>query len=97
MTPPETLDGAEVLFWAWSGDEPFFVMPDTEGWSGERIHGLAVCRYPNGAVYRFSCDAAWEVVNDSPWATPEDAMTRPSAQYDIAAVPWRPFPPSVHP
>jgi hypothetical protein len=37
-------------------------MPD--GGDGIPIHGLAVCQYATGKVYRFSCDRGWEVNND---------------------------------
>ena len=87
MTPPKTLDGAVVVHWAWSEPLPFFVMAD--GGSGTAIHGLAVCRYDDsGKVYRFSCSREWEVENDSPQDSVEQAMQAPSLQYDTSAVAW---------
>ena len=83
---PDELDGAKVLYWAWSGDEPFFVMPFSDGPGGIEIFGLAVCQYNNGATYRFSCNADWEVENDSPYDI-EQALGL-SAQYDITKVDW---------
>ena len=57
--PPPMIDHARVLWWAWSGDEPF-------GFCGDvAVYGLAVVRYDSGEVYRFSCDHHWETVNDS--------------------------------
>ena len=52
------------------------------------IHGLAVCQYPNGAVYRFSCNAAWEVESDSPYDSIEGAFAAPSGQYAVEEVVW---------
>ena len=86
MKPPSLLDGAEVRYWAWSESPPFFDMPN--GDTGIPIHGLAVCQYPNGAVYRFSCNAAWEVENDSPHDSIAGALGAPSAQYQIDQVVW---------
>jgi len=87
--PPDELDGAGVLYWAWSGGKPFFVMPYSDGSGGISIHGLAVCQYESGAIYRFSCSRGWEVENDSNRASVDDAMTGPSAQYYVAAVEWQ--------
>jgi len=61
--PPGVLDGAVVLYWAESGVRPFFKMPDDDSFIS--IHGLAICQYLSGAIYRFSCDQSWEVQNDS--------------------------------
>ena len=89
MTPPPvTLDGAAVLFWAWSENVPFFTMSD--GNQGIPIFGLAVCRYSDaGSVYRFSCNKNWEVENDSHWGdSVEHALLSASGDYDIAAIKW---------
>lgn len=89
MNPPETLDGATVLFWAWSSPSPFFVMRCSDGPGEIAIHGLAICRYAGaGGVYRFSCDAQWEVENDSPWPSVEDAMHGQVNGLDVATVRW---------
>ena len=87
--PPDQLDGAKVLYWAWSGDDPFFVMPYSDGSGGIPIYGLAVCQYKSGAIYRFSCSYEWEVENDSDRETIEDAMSGASGQHDIATVEWQ--------
>lgn len=75
MKPPASIDNAEVVAWAWSGPSPFFVMSNCDGTSGPSIHGLAICKYANGSVYRFSCNQDWETENDAPFATIRDAMT----------------------
>jgi hypothetical protein len=91
VLPPKTLDGAAVLYWAWSESTPFFVMPD--GAEGIPIHGLAVCCYAkSGVAYRFSCNRDWEVENDSPYNSAEQAMRAPSAQFDANAVRWSRMP-----
>jgi hypothetical protein len=90
--PPSSLDGADVLFWAWSGDDPFFAMKDTEGSHVADIFGLAICRYAkSNQIYIFSCDQNWEVQGDSVWDTPEEAMAVRSTQYDTRRVRWIPF------
>jgi hypothetical protein len=64
MKPPRELDGAEVMLWAWSEPAPLFEMPCSDGSATIPIHGLAVCRYAQtGSIYRFSCNAMWEVEN----------------------------------
>lgn len=85
--PPPMLDGALVLCWA-SSDTPFFLMPcGTE--PPIPIYGIAICSYADGqAVYRFSCDAAWDVVNDTDFSSVEEAVLTSSGQYDISKVIW---------
>jgi hypothetical protein len=92
-TPPPTLDGAEVLYWAWSGNMPFFIMPDGE--QGIPIFGLAICQYAaSGSVYRFSCTKTWEVEQDSAWESDVEAALRAtSTQYDNAAIMWMAYEP----
>lgn len=85
--PPRMLDGAGVRFWAWSERTPFFVMPD--GADGIPIHGLAICQYESGKVYRFSCDKDWEVVSDLDFETAEQAMRLRSTQYDTSSIQWQ--------
>lgn len=91
--PPEKIDGALVLFWAWSGRHPFFLMPGTNGGNSIPIFGLAVCRYlDSGEVYRFSCSENWETENDTDYGSAElaveEAMRMPSGQYDVSEVAW---------
>lgn len=64
--PPAELDDAEVLQWAWSGNVPFGVLRFPDGDIAAEIFGLAICRYKNGKIYRFSCDKNWNVEQDSP-------------------------------
>lgn len=92
MRPPSRLDNAEVVRWAWSAPDPFFVMPCSDGSGGIPIHGLAICQYPQGgAVYRFSCYASWQVQNDAPYGSVADAEVARHGQYDVTRVAWRPL------
>lgn len=86
MEPPQELDAARVLEWAWS-DEPFgFVGPVP-------IHGLAICRYPGApGVYRFSCDRGWEVQQDQDHDTVEEAKALLPEQYRRVEACWQPAP-----
>jgi len=94
MTPPSTIDDAEVLYWAWSEPAPFFVMTDSNGEDAVAIHGLALCRYPDSKViYRFSCNSSWETENDSTFETVQQAMQARSAQYDVSSVGWLAYEP----
>lgn len=52
--PPPTLENAEVLFWVWSGERPFGVLPDIDGSEDSEVFGFAICRYAkSGELYRF--------------------------------------------
>jgi hypothetical protein len=54
-----------------------------------KVHGLAICRYESsGAVYRFSCDECWEVLNDAPFENVEAAMLASSMQFRAEDVEW---------
>jgi len=77
--PPDTIDGAKVLWWAWADEGPFGFCGDVE------IHGLAICRYKSGIVYRFSCDRDWQTVNDSPHRDEEQAKTALPQNYSASA------------
>lgn len=83
------IDGAKVLYWAWSHPRPFFIMTSTDGAVSVSIHGLAICQYDDGQTYRFSCNDKWETENDSDFDNPEEAMTSRSGQYDILKVKWQ--------
>lgn len=63
--PPDELDGAEVLLWAYNPASPFFMMRYADGTEYKPIHGLAICRYKGSEVfYKFSCDRNWNVEGD---------------------------------
>lgn len=81
LEAPEALDGAIVIKWMWSGEEPFGYMPvvDSDNPDSDypdiEIYGLAICQYENSPTfYRFSCDKNWEVQNDASYNSIEAAM-----------------------
>lgn len=87
--PPETIDNAEVLYWAWSGDIPFGVINHTDGTIAAEIFGLAICKYKDSKiVYRFSCDKNWETEQDGDYASIEDAMKLLPEQYKNVKATW---------
>ena len=54
---------------------------------GARV--LAVCRYADEAqVYRFSCDARWETLQDEAYASVDDARGQLPAQYRAVIAAW---------
>ena len=88
MTPPTHLDGARVLAWAWS-DLPFGHVAADDDAGPIAVHGLAVCRYGDEArVYRFSCNAHWETLQDEVYASVDEARERLPAQYRAVAATW---------
>ncbi len=90
--PESTIDGANVLYWAWSGNSPF-------GWLGTSssptmipIFGLAIAQYDNSAViYRFSCNEYWETRQDGVYETIEDAMKYLPKQYREVPAKWQKY------
>lgn len=86
--PPPFLDGAHVLWWAWSGEVPFGELPDAEG-DDLLIYGFAVCQYDSGEIYRFTCNRQWGVVQDTDNADEEEAKASIPAQYEASRVVWQ--------
>ena len=87
--PPKEIDGAKVLEWAWSGNNPFGVVHDRSGGVASEIYGLAICSYDNGnSVYRFSCDSKWETEQDSVYSTIEEAKRNLPDQYREVEPDW---------
>lgn len=87
--PPERIDGAKVLEWAWS-ETPFGELPYQEGGVTAVIHGLAICQYEGeNQVYRFSCDAEWECQQDQIYETVEEAKTELPNQYRNVPAGWK--------
>ncbi|KPL76939.1 hypothetical protein ADN00_10125 [Ornatilinea apprima] len=73
--PPDELDGAKVLLWAYNPEKPFFMMLFEDGSNYKPIHGFAICRYGGEELfYKFSCNSEWEVENDSDHASIEEAI-----------------------
>jgi hypothetical protein len=88
--PPSKIDGAQVLYWAWSGDLPF-------GWIGTdtnpkvvAIFGLVIAQYDNSSViYRFSCTKNWETEQDADYTSVQEAMDQLPEQYREVSVEWK--------
>ena len=89
--PPELIDGARVVEWAWSGSEPFGIVP---GADPVEIHGLAIATYDDRAYYRFACDAHWECVQDADFGSVRDAKERLPEQYRNVVATWHRVEPS---
>ena len=87
MNPPQVLDGARVLWWAWAGEVPFGELPGTQG-DDLRVYGFAVCQYATGQLYRFTCNKHWEVMQDMDHSNEEDAKADIPGQYDADRVVW---------
>ena len=89
--PPSILDNANVLYWAWSGERPFGVLPD--GLGGIAVYGFAICRYAeSGQTYRFTCDQSWNVEQDEPCGPVDDPYRVPlPGQYDTRGIVWMGF------
>jgi hypothetical protein len=90
--PPDYLDGARVIKWAWSGQQPFGFVANEDGTEREEIYGLAICRYDKSTskepIYRFSCDKYWETVQDSIYDTVENAILHLPEQYRNEEANW---------
>jgi len=88
--PPDYIDGAKVIKWSWSGQDPFGYIEHKDSASRDEIHGLAICQYEDSrSTYRFSCDKDWEVQQDSPYDSIEDAIERLPDQYKKVKATWR--------
>jgi hypothetical protein len=81
--PPQKLDGAKVLIWAWSGDLPFGRLG-----SDIEIFGLAICTYDEKGIYRFSCDQNWDVQQDGLYNSIEEAINQLPEQYKEVSAKW---------
>lgn len=83
--PPVTIDGARVLEWAWSGDQPFGEVP---GADSPKISGLAIATYDDQAFYRFSCNHAWETQQDGLYDSIDEAKRQLPDQYRQVVAQW---------
>ena len=90
--PPQEIDGAIVLEWAWSGEKPFGAVRYSSGEVASEIYGLAICSYPDdGKVYRFSCNADWETEQDSDYSTVDEAKNNLPEQYRAVEASWQKY------
>lgn len=84
--PDKEIDGAKVLYWAWSDSKPFGYFGDT------KIYGLAICQYENSnEVYLFSCDEFWETQGDQIYDSVEEAIEHLPDQYREIPANWVKF------
>jgi hypothetical protein len=91
--PEKEIDGANVLYWAWSGAKPFGVIrykgEEKDGQIAFEIYGLAICRYDNdNRVYRFSCEKNWETQQDGLYDSIEEAKADLPEQYKEVPANW---------
>lgn len=81
--PPNKIDEANVLEWAWSGTISFGKVGETD------IYGLAICQYENSdEYYRFSCDNNWETKQDGLYDSIEEAKNGLPEQYKNVSASW---------
>jgi hypothetical protein len=92
VEPPDFLDGARVIKWAWSGLRPFGYVANEDGTGKEEIYGLAICRYDDSKskepICRFSCDKNWEPVQDGIYDSVENAIRHLPPQYRNEEANW---------
>jgi hypothetical protein len=87
--PPDYIDGAKVLKWAWSGAQPFGFVSNMDGTEREDVYGLAICQYEqSGSLYRFSCGKSWDTIQDSLYDTVELAISGLPQQYKNIEAVW---------
>ncbi len=73
--PPDELDGAAVILWAFNPQKPFFIMTTSDGTPYKSIHGFAICQYKGKkGYYKFSCDIGWNVENDKDCDSIDEAI-----------------------
>jgi hypothetical protein len=92
IAPPEYLDGARVFCWAWSGINPFGVLPFTDlTMAPIAIFGIAVCGYEDSSVfYLFICNKDWEVEQDSGgYGSIDEAINHLPLQYQKVKASWK--------
>jgi hypothetical protein len=90
--PPPTIDGATVLYWAWSGNTPFGRVGDESDPEATAIFGLAIARYEGDSrTYRFSCDRNWEVEQDGVCESVDEAINQLPVQYRRVTAKWHKY------
>ncbi len=86
MQPPDEIDGARVIEWAWSGSMPFGEVP---GADPPEIFGLAIATYDDIQFYRFSCDRNWNTAQDGVYCSVVDAKNQLPGQYRNVEANWQ--------
>ena len=83
--PPTEIDGARVIEWAWSGDQPF---GEVLGADSPKIFGLAITTYDDRKFYRLSCDQEWESQQDEVYDSIDEAKRQLPNQYRSVEAQW---------
>lgn len=87
--PPKTIDGAIVIYWAWSGENPFGVISTDDSSEVDKVYGLAICKYEGSStIYRLACSSQWETLNDAAYDNIELAKQNVPAQYRNVQINW---------
>lgn len=87
--PPDNIDGAKVIEWAWSGKLPFGYIGSGSNETATAVYGLALCQYEKeNEIYRFSCDANWETEQDGLYSSVEEAKELLPDQYREQPINW---------
>ncbi|MEP6904105.1 MAG: hypothetical protein ABJA66_20470 [Actinomycetota bacterium] len=90
--PNNEIDGAKVLYWAWSGSVPFGFVGDPKDPMASKIYGVAICQYENSnEFYRFSCDENWETQQDQVYDSVKLAIENLPDQYKNVSADWIEF------
>ncbi|MFT7640322.1 MAG: hypothetical protein ACI9G1_002063 [Pirellulaceae bacterium] len=87
MHPPDEIDGARVIEWAWSGLQPF---GEVAGADPPQIFGLAIATYDDIQFYRFACNRNWNTTQDAVYDSVADAKNQLPEQYRNTEPYWRP-------
>lgn len=89
IEPPDYLDRAKVIKWAWSGENPFGIIGNMDDDEKDIVFGLAICKYEDSnEFYRFSCNENWEVVQDGLYNSIENAIELLPDQYKNSERYW---------
>ena len=87
---PTTIDNANVLYWAWSENQPFGYVANEDDSEKEAIYGLAICQYEgSNEVYRFSCNENWQTVQDGLYDSVDQAIEWLPEQYRNVPAIWQ--------
>ncbi len=90
VEPPDYLDGAKVVQWAWAGQYPFGYVNSNDNNLREEVFGLTICIYEDSKnIYRFSCNKNWVVIQDSPYDSIEEAIMQLPEQYKNVKIVWQ--------
>lgn len=91
--PPNRIDGASVLYWAYAEVEPFYCIYDSNGELSDEIYGIAICKYENSTrIYRFSCNKDWETINDGLYDSIDETINSIINGIKLKELKWKKLP-----